>query len=111
MGWNVLIKTIKGRKYAYYQQSIREGDKVKTPTKYIGPVTGDDIGAFKEAKLAELQATHGTEGETLRERRRMAAHIGLDLQKGETLDDMLRRHRQEAQQIADNAADWVYKTM
>jgi hypothetical protein len=110
MGWNVVIKTIKGRRYAYRQRSFREPGKKNpsTITQYLGPVVGDDVEAFKAAKLAELNGTQETEDETLRERRRMASHIGLDLEKGETIDDMMRR---QAQQVIDNAADWAYKTM
>jgi hypothetical protein len=35
-----IIKTIKGRRYRYQQSSKRVGGKVKTTSKYIGPVDG-----------------------------------------------------------------------
>lgn len=37
MGWYQVIKTIKGRRYLYLQRSRREGKRVRTENKYIGP--------------------------------------------------------------------------
>jgi hypothetical protein len=36
----VVIKTIKGRQYRYFQSTYRSGGKVRTNSKYIGPVGG-----------------------------------------------------------------------
>src|SRR5262249_21647010 len=36
----VVIKTIKGRQYRYLQTSWREGSRVRTESRYIGPVDG-----------------------------------------------------------------------
>lgn len=38
----VVIKTIKGRRYAYEQRSYREGKRVRTESRYLGPV-GDPV--------------------------------------------------------------------
>ena len=37
MEWYQVTKTIKGRKYLYWQKTYRQGDSVKTLNKYIGP--------------------------------------------------------------------------
>ena len=46
-----IIKTVKGRQYAYEQTSYRVGKKVRTKSKYLGPVRRMTraIGAFIEA--------------------------------------------------------------
>jgi hypothetical protein len=33
-----VVKTIKGRKYVYLQRSYRVGGKVKTESRYVGPL-------------------------------------------------------------------------
>lgn len=38
-----VIKTIKGKRYAYQQRSYREGNKVKTISQYIGAVDNDGV--------------------------------------------------------------------
>lgn len=40
MGWYTVTKTINGRKYLYLQMTYREGRKVRTKNKYLGPATG-----------------------------------------------------------------------
>ena len=37
MGWYIVTKTIKGRKYRYRQRTYRVGGQVKTESKYLGP--------------------------------------------------------------------------
>jgi hypothetical protein len=36
----IVIKTIKGRQYAYEQYSWREGKRVRTKSRYLGPIGG-----------------------------------------------------------------------
>jgi len=43
----ISIKTIKGRKYAYQQQSKRVGKKVRTTSTYLGPVQASMVGGVK----------------------------------------------------------------
>ena len=38
MNWYVVIKTINGHRYFYSQKTYRDGDRVRTVNKYIGPV-------------------------------------------------------------------------
>lgn len=38
MSWYTVIKTIKGRQYRYLQTTYRNGGKVRTRNKYLGPV-------------------------------------------------------------------------
>ena len=40
MGWYTVTKTINGRKYLYLQMTYRDGRKVRTKNKYLGPATG-----------------------------------------------------------------------
>src|SRR3982750_3077664 len=37
MGWYRVVKTVKGHRYLYEQRSWREGKKVRTESRYIGP--------------------------------------------------------------------------
>lgn len=39
MNWYRVTKTIRGKKYDYWQKTYREGGRVKTLNKYIGPAT------------------------------------------------------------------------
>ncbi|MGH1350507.1 MAG: hypothetical protein ACRBBN_06840 [Methyloligellaceae bacterium] len=43
MGWNVVVKKIKGKSYAYRQMSYREGGKVRTKSEFLGPVTDSQV--------------------------------------------------------------------
>src|SRR4051794_30611635 len=50
MGWYRVTKTIKGHKYLYEQQTYREGGKVKTRNRYLGPAGSDrSSGSSKSA--------------------------------------------------------------
>lgn len=40
MGWYQVVKTINGRQYLYLQMTYRQGGKVKTKNKYLGPASG-----------------------------------------------------------------------
>ena len=40
MGWYQVVKTVKCHRYLYWQTSWREGGKVKTKSRYIGPANG-----------------------------------------------------------------------
>ena len=40
MGWYIVIKTIKGRQYRYRQRTWREGNRVRTESHSLGPVSG-----------------------------------------------------------------------
>jgi hypothetical protein len=41
VGWYRVIKTIKGHRYIYEQRTWREGKKVRTESRYIGPADGE----------------------------------------------------------------------
>jgi hypothetical protein len=38
MGWYQVIKTIRGHRYLYEQRTWREGKRVRTQSRYVGPV-------------------------------------------------------------------------
>jgi hypothetical protein len=38
LGWYTVVKTIKGHRYEYLQRTWREGKKVRTESRYLGPV-------------------------------------------------------------------------
>jgi antirestriction protein ArdC len=40
MEWYIVVKTINGRRYRYWQKTWREGKRVRTANKYIGPAGG-----------------------------------------------------------------------
>lgn len=37
MPWRPILKTVKGHQYAYLQRSFREGGRVRTESRYLGP--------------------------------------------------------------------------
>lgn len=39
MGWYRVEKVVQGRRYVYLQRSYREGGKVRTESRYLGPVS------------------------------------------------------------------------
>jgi hypothetical protein len=43
MEWYRVVKTIRGRRYIYLQRTRREGGKVKTESKYVGPAHHADV--------------------------------------------------------------------
>lgn len=50
MPWVRVIKTVKGRPYAYLQRSFRVGNSVRTESRYLGPVGGaGDVGPASSA--------------------------------------------------------------
>jgi hypothetical protein len=44
VGWYSVIKTIKGHRYEYLQRTWREGKKVRTESRYIGPAAPEGDG-------------------------------------------------------------------
>lgn len=48
MGWNRVIKTVKGHQYAYMQRSWREGKHVRTESRFIGAVFGAGGASIRE---------------------------------------------------------------
>ena len=68
MGWYQVTKTINGRKYLYLQMTYREGRKVRTKNKYLGPAhTGFGCGAPANVPTAsplpgKLRAKHNPSG-------------------------------------------------
>ena len=38
--WNIVIKTINGRRYRYRQKSWYEGGRIRTRSKYLEPADG-----------------------------------------------------------------------
>ena len=48
--WYKVVKRIKGRPYLYWQKTWREGGKVKTKNKYVGPA-GSDLAIRIQAEI------------------------------------------------------------
>src|SRR5437868_6913915 len=42
--WYRVVKTIKGHRYVYVQQTYREGGRVRTRNRYIGPAADGAVG-------------------------------------------------------------------
>ena len=72
MSWYSVTKTINGRKYLYLQMTYREGRKVKTKNKYIGPATG----GFGGGAPADLPTA--TEGKPIATKRPQSKPLKLD---------------------------------
>lgn len=47
MGWYIVVKRVIGRGYLYRQRSYRDGESVRTESKYIGPVDAVRDGTAK----------------------------------------------------------------
>src|SRR5215210_4755704 len=68
MGWYRVVKTIKGHRYEYEQRTCREGKKVRTESRYIGPAVPESAGSTgKEARPEPADTTplifyHGARG-------------------------------------------------
>jgi hypothetical protein len=74
VGWYTVVKTIKGHRYEYLQRTWREGKKVRTESRYIGPAepaqgsapsrpprASDFDGAFSRGDI--VKATNKVTGE------------------------------------------------
>lgn len=57
----IVIKTIKGRRYRYWQRSYRDGGRVRTKSIYIGPVDGGRQRRGILRRLGELIAANRAE--------------------------------------------------
>src|SRR5271170_7899674 len=60
MNWYRVIKTIKGRRYHYWQKTYRQGKSVKTLNKYIGPMEGSGRSRMSDGRANPLRVYHGT---------------------------------------------------
>ena len=84
MGWNEVIKTIKGKQFRYLQRTTRVGTKFKTESKYLGPVVDtplvpgreDNWSLEKAEKYAERMRGHTVPGQEAQE-----ARDAVDLEK------------------------------
>ncbi|HEX6010768.1 MAG TPA: hypothetical protein VFY87_02975, partial [Geminicoccaceae bacterium] len=56
MGWYQVVKTIKGHRYLYAQRTWREGKRVRTESRYIGPADVDGGRAPGRGDRAKSQA-------------------------------------------------------
>lgn len=60
MDWYRVVKTIKGRRYHYWQKTYRVGKQVRTLNKYIGPVDGIRQTKVSDQEGNPLRVYHGT---------------------------------------------------
>ena len=55
LGWYRVTKKVKGRSYLYLQRSFRDGGKVRTESRYIGPADGgNDAGGHSVPILPSM---------------------------------------------------------
>jgi hypothetical protein len=60
MGWYRVVKTIKGHRYEYLQRTWREGKKVRTESRYVGPAEVAQGGApGRPPRAGELDDAFG----------------------------------------------------
>ena len=95
-----VIKTIKGRRYVYEQRTWREGKRVRTESRYLGPADGGQRPKGLIRKVADLVAANTL---TAEERGALAAErFGQEMEArqratyGETGSERAERVRQEA---------------
>ncbi len=94
-----VIKTIKGRRYVYEQRTWREGKRVRTESRYLGPADGGQRPKGLIRKVADLVAANTL---TAEERGALAAErFGREMEAqqratfGETAAERAERVRQE----------------
>jgi hypothetical protein len=69
VGWYTVVKTIKGHRYEYLQRTWREGKRVRTESRYIGPA--DDGASSRPPRASDFDGVittpkvfyHGSPGE------------------------------------------------
>ncbi len=95
-----VIKTIKGRRYVYEQRTWREGKRVRTESRYLGPADGGQRPKGLIRKVADIVAANRL---TAEERGVLAAErFGREMEAhqratyGETASERTERVRQEA---------------
>jgi hypothetical protein len=95
-----VIKTIKGRRYVYEQRTWREGKRVRTESRYLGPADGGQRPKGLIRKVADLVAANTL---TAEEHGALAAErFGREMEAqqretfGETGAERAERVRQEA---------------
>jgi hypothetical protein len=49
----IVVKTVKGRQYLYEQRTWREGKRVRTESRYLGPLGGQHARAEEEERTAQ----------------------------------------------------------
>ena|SRR5712691_12695390 len=97
----IVIKTIKGRKYAYNQTSKRVGKKVKTKSKYLGPLNAKGlVNLFSKESREHL--SKGAEQVVKEHFDKQRENV----RRGHTRDMDKVEARQEAFQARDKAAIW-----
>ena len=88
-----VIKTIKGRRYVYEQRTWREGKRVRTESRYLGPADGGQRPKGLIRKVADLVAANTL---TAEERGALAAErFGreMEAQQRATFGETARRAR------------------
>src|SRR4051794_3703551 len=59
--WYRVVKTIKGHRYVYLQQTYREGNHVRTRNRYLGPAGGENV-ASRSASGGKPEPAGGSSG-------------------------------------------------
>src|SRR5215218_5729822 len=63
MGWYRVVKTIKGHRYVYEQRTWREGKRVRTESRYIGPADGQGMPSTRGLTLQNASEPGRGDGE------------------------------------------------
>lgn len=94
----IVIKTIRGRQYRYEQRSWREGKRVRTKSRYLGPVAGERpaglIGQISSFLAAQRLSP---EDRAMASAERHAERIAQEQREmfGETAQERAEREEQE----------------
>ena len=62
----IVVKTVKGRQYLYEQRTWREGKRVRTESRYLGPVGGGTRTPKKKGLLRNIGAFIKAQGPLMR---------------------------------------------
>ena len=94
----IVIKTIRGRQYRYEQRSWREGKRVRTKSRYLGPVAGERPTGLIEQISSFLAAQRlSPEDRAMASAERHAERVAQEQKEmfGETAQERAEREQQD----------------
>lgn len=113
MGWYSVTKTINGKQYLYLQMTYREGGKVRTKNKYLGPASSSGasfaFGSPTNLPISDAVSTHKPTGSLKVDKIHRLKPKSRDIQNRATLKHQLvteaLQNRKDMQRARRNGED------
>ena len=91
----LVVKTVKGRRYLYEQQTWREGKRVRTQSRYIGPLGGGQLPSKRRGVLKQVGDFIKAQGPLFSkgpdEERFFKQHLELEARRNAAIDAKVER--------------------